>query len=133
MTAAAAAIAAFVLLPRLVGDSANEIGRVRSDQDIRLPSGTLAIAIVAPAEKATLGQAEVKLTWHAAAGGATYTVTVQDSAGTEVWKRASLLDTSVTVPDSARLQPGQFYFWSVDARLADGTTANSGVRTFTVR
>lgn len=133
ITASAAAIVAFVVLPRVVGDNENGVGRVRTDQDIRLPSGTLAIAIVAPAERTTIARTDITLTWHPVAQGATYTVTVQDSSGTEVWKRAALLDTSITVPDSARLHPGQFYFWSVDARLPDGTTANTGVRTFTVR
>jgi hypothetical protein len=75
-----------------------------------------------------------RMTGDVSAGvGATYTVTVQDSSSAEVWKRASWSDTSITVPDSVRLNPGSLYFWSVDARLVDGNTAKTGPHTFIVR
>ena len=134
IAAAAAAILAVVMIPRFVGDRAGEQNpRVRTEQEIRLPDGTNAIMVVSPPEESTLPPMRVELLWRPAGVGATYTVAVLDSSGTEVWKRTSLADTSISVPETIRLNPGSRYFWSVDARLADGTTAKSGAHTFIVR
>lgn len=134
ITAAAAAILAVVTIPRFVGDRAVEGNtRVRTEQGVRLPDGTSAISVVAPADLATVPPTGLQLSWRSAGVGATYAVTVLDSSGSEVWKRTSLADTSITVPETTRLNPGSRYFWSVDARLADGTTAKTGAHTFIVR
>ena len=133
VAAAAAVIFAVVLMPRIRGDTAGDgAGRVRTDEGLRLPSGTSAIAVVAPPDQAVV-EGRLELSWRSAGVGATYSVTVQDSSGTEVWKRASLVDTSIVVPATTGLAPRSRYFWSVDARLADGSTASTGVRSFVVR
>ena len=131
---AAAAIVAIVTVPRMMGDVADVgTGRVRAEQGAQLPEGRGLIMVVSPADQATVPLGSVELTWRASGVAATYTVTVQDSSGSEVWKRVSLADTNVTVPDSVRLRPGSFYFWSVDARLADGNSVKTEPRTFIVR
>ena len=134
IAAAAAAILAAVTIPNLVSDRAREgKSRVRTDQEIRVPDGTNAIPVVSPTDQSTVPQTGIELSWRSAGVGATYAVTVQDSSGSEVWKRTSLAVTSITVPETTRLNPGSRYFWSVDARLADGTTAKTGPHTFVVR
>ncbi len=86
------------------------------------------LGVVAPLDEQPLA-ADRMLAWHAGGGDATYQVTVQDSTGAAVWS-ASLADTSVGIPDSARLVTGARYFWSVDVRRADGSTSRSGVHRF---
>lgn len=131
---AAAAILAVLTIPSFVGDRAREgRSRVRTDQEVRLPDVTNAIPVVSPADQSTVPQMGIELSWRSAGVGATYAVTVQDSSGSEVWKRSSLADTSITVPETTRLNSGSRYFWSVDARLADGTTAKTGAHTFIIR
>jgi hypothetical protein len=130
--AAAAAILAIIAIPRIASDPANG-----GHTNVRAAEGAgvaeAVIAVVSPADQATVAPSGVKLSWRAAGPAATYSITVQDSAGGEVWKRSSLPDTSITIPDSIRLRPGSLYFWSVDARLADGSTAKTGARAFIVR
>lgn len=130
---AVAAIMAFVLVPRVVrDDSSGESARIRAEDGRRLPDGTPGIGVVTPDDKARVSPTGLTLAWRPAAGVAMYVVTILDSTGAQVWSHSSA-DTSVMIPISARLRPGSRYFWSVDARLADGTTAKTGARTFTVR
>jgi hypothetical protein len=130
--ATAAAILAIIAIPRMASDPADG-GRtsVRASEGAGVADDV--IAVVSPADLATVAPSGVTLSWHAAGAAATYSVTVQDSSGSEVWRLSSLPDTSITIPDGIRFSPGRLYFWSVDARLADGTTAKTGARAFIVR
>jgi hypothetical protein len=136
--AIAAAIAAglvFVLLPPLVQRGTREAPSVEATRVGDDPHGTAAVgafAALAPADGAELPRGARTLVWRAAAVDAMYMVTVQDSAGAVVWS-GSMADTSASIPSTTSLMAGQRYFWSVDARLADGATAGTGVRTFTAR
>jgi hypothetical protein len=135
---AAAAIAAglaFVLLPQLGQRDRREappVDAIRVGDDPQGAEAATAFAALAPADGAELPRGTRTLVWRAAAADAMYMVTVQDSAGAVVWS-GSMADTSTTIPSTASLMAGQRYFWSVDARLADGATAGTGVRTFTAR
>lgn len=132
-TAAVAAILAFVILPRLFSDRAYDgnTGVTRAD-DSRFPDGTQVIGVVGPPDRASVSRANVKLTWHQAGAGASYLVSVLDTSGTTVWT-VSVSDTSVLVAESASFMIGSRYFWSVDARLANGRTAKTRVFSFLVR
>lgn len=128
-----AAILAFAMIPRVMSDGGEGAARVRAENSARLTDAAPSIAVVTPEDGATVQAARLRLSWRSAGTGAAYTVTVQDSSGTEVWARTSWSDTTVSLPDDVRLRSGSQYFWSVDARRADGNTAKTGVRTFTVR
>ena len=128
--AVAAALVALVMIPQIGNTPDDSPARVRTES--RLAEGS-AREVVSPAERASASPVGVELTWRSIGVGAAYTVTVQDSSGSEVWKRTSAPDTSVRIPANTDLRPGRLYFWSVDARLADGTSAKTGARTFTVR
>ena len=131
--AASAAILLVIVLPRVVTDGTGvNSPRVRAEQGVRLPDGTPAIGVVSPTDRATVSPSGVEFVWHPAGAGAMYSVIVQDTAGNHVWSK-SLADTSLTLPDSTRLAPGSRYYWSVDARLADGNTAKSGPHSFMIR
>jgi hypothetical protein len=68
--------------------------------------------------------------WRAMDGAVAYRLTITNAAGDEVWNRVSS-DTALSTP--AGLQPGQTYFWYVDALRKDGVSATSGVRRFQTR
>ena len=89
------------------------------------------IVILSPRDGAAV-IATASLIWRPAGPSASYLVTVQDTSGAVIWSSA-LTDTTIAVPASARLASGQTYFWSVDARLSNGVSSTTGVRTFTVR
>jgi hypothetical protein len=132
-TTAVAAILAFAMLPRFFPvHSSDESPGITRTEDARFPDGTQAIGIAGPSDRALVGPTRVELTWHHAGTGARYLVSVLDTSGTTVWT-ASVSDTSVMVPDSARLIAGRRYFWSVDARLANGRSAKTRVFSFEVR
>lgn len=99
--------------------------------DVEPLTDAATLAIVAPVEGDTL-TADRTLSWHSGGTDATYLVTVQDSTGSAVWS-ASLADTNIVLPDSARLVTGARYFWSVDVRRADGSASRSGVHRFVAR
>jgi len=130
---AVAAILAFAMLPRLAGNDTESpaVGLTRADEGVRTTDGVPGIAIHSPADRADVARDGLTLAWSSVGAGAAYDVTVQDSAGGAVW-RARLSDTTVVLPNSARLTSGSRYFWSVDARLADGRTIKTTVR-FTIR
>lgn len=73
----------------------------------------------------------VRLLWAAAPGATVYRVTVSASGGRAIWS-GSTADTTVILPDSARLVPGSAYFWVADALLANGTTRSTGLRGFQI-
>jgi hypothetical protein len=89
------------------------------------------LAALTPAEGADLSTGR-QLVWRSAGSKASYIVTVQDTSGSMVW-RSSLADTTVAIPSSVLLHAGHRYFWSVDARLADGGSTNTIPHVFTVR
>jgi hypothetical protein len=131
--AAVAAMLAFAILPRLTADRTSDgSAGVTRTEDARFPDGTQVIGVVGPSDRALVSPTRVELTWHQTGAGARYLVSVLDTSGATVWT-VSVSDTSVLVPDSARLMTGNRYFWSVDARLANGRTAKTGVFSFTVR
>lgn len=87
--------------------------------------------MVAPLDSQAI-TATRSLTWRAAGVGASYLVTVQDTSGKVIWS-SPLADTTATIPAGVSLVAGHWYFWTVDARLADGTSAATAPRVFTVR
>jgi hypothetical protein len=99
---------------------------------VRAGAGVQIIDIHSPLDSAVVERSELKLAWQSAGPGARYRVTVQDNAGNSIWA-AELDDTTSVVPETARLERGTRYFWSVDARLADGSSARTGARQFTIR
>ena len=71
----------------------------------------------------------LRFVWSAAPGVATYRLSLSRGNGAPIWTQGSI-DTAVALPDSVILQPGQRYFWVVDALLSDGGTRSTGLREF---
>ena len=129
-TLAAAAVVAFVAIPRLTTRPATHGGTpaaTRTDEPSSIES-TARIGIVDPSDGGTLSAAG--FTWRSSGADASYSLSVQDTAGAVVWTK-TVSDTSAALPATVKLEPGARYFWSVDARLADGSTSRSGAHSFT--
>jgi hypothetical protein len=71
----------------------------------------------------------LRFVWATAPTTLSYRLTVTRGDGTPVW-RGSSTDTTKTLPDSVALQPGNRYFWFVDALLANGATQSTEPREF---
>jgi len=67
------------------------------------------------------------LVWRSMPGVTSYVVEVRREDGTLV-TRAATTDTSFVVPDSARVAPGNDVYWTVSARLSDGSELRSAAR-----
>jgi putative zinc finger protein len=130
VTAGLAAVLAFAMVVRQRVSTPGDFGPPPPDA-VRAGEVLPEIDVVAPVASEPVARSEMRLVWHSVGAGAQYSVVVQDTAGTEIWK-ATTADTSV-VPDIARLEPGHRYFWNVDARLADGRTAGTRANRFRVR
>lgn len=122
-TAAAAAAVWFLLVPSVRGP------------DSRLRDGTSAdagavpeVMVVAPVGDGARADG-TSFTWRAMGRDAQYTLTLTDAAGALLWQ-ISTPDTAIVLPDHVRLEADRAYFWTVDALLADGDAATSGMRGF---
>ena len=124
-----AAAAVIVVTAATLLGGREEPSIVRADP----PSAGQAIQIetVNPENGASLGDTR-ELAWKNQGAGTTYRITIGDDAGQPVHS-ASVADTSMVIPSSVKLITGRTYFWYVDAITSDGTTATSGLKSFTVK
>jgi hypothetical protein len=83
------------------------------------------VRLVAPAD--TVAGAFTTLVWRPVGDAASYVVELRNEDGT-VLTRGTTADTTFAVPDSARIAPNTNIYWSVTARLADGTERRSATR-----
>ena len=92
------------------------------------------LAAVAPREGEIIPSDSARSTrfiWRQDARDAAYRLTLTDEGGSVRWS-SDTGDTTVTLPDSVRLERGQTYYWYVDALGGDGGTRTSGPRSLRV-
>jgi hypothetical protein len=105
--AAAAAIAAFVIVPRQLPDSPADAFR----------DGAPAVTGPAPVSpRDSLAGFPSELRWRAVAGAPEYRVIVFDEEGGVVWA-AETADTVVSLGPQVPFAPGALYWWRVEARV----------------
>jgi hypothetical protein len=92
---------------------------------------SLAPAMLAPVEGATMPSSAARFVWHSVGGSAAYRLTLTDERGDVVWTTESS-DTSVTPPSTLRLSAGRTYYLSVDVLLRDGRSATTGFHGFRI-
>lgn len=88
------------------------------------------VAIVSPADNSTLGR-DRRLVWRSEGSGATYRITIGDDSGQPLHS-ATVTDTAFVIPEALTRASGTKYFWYVDAITGEGTTATSGLNSFTI-
>ena len=118
-TAAAAGIMAILLVPRLAT-------RPRAAEDqmrVRLVpegEGQRRIDLIAPADDVIVPAAQIAFTWHAVQADV-YRIRLLSQSGDSIWAKETT-DTSVVLPTTADVHPGEAYCWRVDA-VANGIVA----------
>jgi hypothetical protein len=88
------------------------------------------VIVISPADGTKMG-GEHRLLWHSVAAGASYRITLGDSQAQPIYS-ATVQDTTLVIPASVVMAQGSKFVWYVDAMRADGVTATSGLRSFTV-
>ena len=130
----AAAAVVFVLLGvGLIWTSRDERGQA-GDRSEGAPSETRILrgpvprtagpTVVAPRAGQVLAPGEIEVRWSAVAGAIDYTVLLVTADGDPVW-RQKVAQTSLKIPTSVPLQPGEIYFVSVRAHLLEARTLDS--------
>jgi hypothetical protein len=129
-TAAAAALILVAVLP-LDRSRPGDV-TLRSTEAAVEREGVLPIPAEVPIPDARVDGSAVAFAWRPIAGEPTYVLTLTRADGDPIWS-ADTADTTAVLPDSISLEPGTTYLWYVDALLASGREATTGVRRFTVR
>jgi hypothetical protein len=62
--------------------------------------------------------------WHAVAGATSYVMELRNDDG-RLLTRGTTADTTLAVPDSVHIAAGSVVYWTVSARLTDGTEVRS--------
>lgn len=119
---AAAAAVALVITSTLVWQAVDS-------PDPVMRAGGEAVSLVEPVGAVAAGEART-LVWNAVPEATRYAVEV--FAGDSVRYAAEVRDTTLTLPDSVLLGPGEHGWW-VRARYADGAERTSRFQRFTVR
>jgi hypothetical protein len=122
---AAAALVVLVL-------SVDRVRTVDAISTLRSTSSSLpTFETVSPVDGGTANGIELRFVWRAEQDEPFYDLHVLDAIGDEVWAH-STADTSVLLAEHVHLEPGQTYFWFVDALLRGVQTSTTGIREFTV-
>jgi hypothetical protein len=120
---AAAALLVLVLRPIVAPSD--------SPSEIAIREGGTSVTLTAYGPVGEVGGDSLRLLWAAAPGATVYRVSLSAAGGRALWS-ASTVDTSLILPDSARLETGLVYYWVADALLANGTTRSTGLRGFQI-
>lgn len=130
LVAAAAVALLFVLRPPAMSNRAGAAARLRGARGLSTGGGPTLRAL-SPADGDTLPPGPVRFAWSRPAPGASYHLTITNAEGDVAWE-GSTLDTTQVVTSPGDLRPGRRYYWYVDALLAAGGSATTGVHTVTV-
>ena len=122
--AAAVAVAILLLSPRTLVSPRGPTERGRDGRD-----GAPVIDAVAPRAGTVVPRDRVQFVWRSGGRGTSYHLTVTDARGDIVWS-GSLSDTTQSLPRAVVLEANRPYAWFVDALLADGRSATTGVQEF---
>jgi hypothetical protein len=94
-------------------------------------NGTPDAVLLAPPEDAAR-EASRTFRWRTVPGTRVYSLEILTSAGTLVFTTRTS-DTTVTLPEDVRLEPGVDHRWWITAELSDGTRRPSAFRRLVVR
>lgn len=128
---AAAAAAVLLIVGPFGGPTEEEGDRLRpgvaADRE-----GVPSIDVVLPAGAAVIPADSARFLWRSAESEARYRFTLTDETGAVVWEEG-LGDTTLVLPPEVTLERGATYLWFIDASLADGQVATTGVRELRIR
>lgn len=128
LPALAAAAVIIVFAGKAAIDSRSASDELRGNDIPATLEGVSAFQAVTPRGRQPIGDGVV-FVWRPPLPGVTYRFTLTDEQGGKIWI-GSTSDTSITLPDSVRLQQERSYHWFVDGLLPDGTAATTGITSF---
>jgi hypothetical protein len=122
--AAAAAVVLLAVWPRTVREPGVEVTHRESP----------VTATIAPRAIEPVGTVDsaVALVWTSVPHTDRYRVRLFDARGTVIWERETT-DTTINVPATTSLRPGQAYFWKIEAQAGFGRSAATELVEFSVR
>jgi hypothetical protein len=127
---AVAAVLAMVVVLTPSTDRPGRGGTLRPGDEAQR-EGVRTLAAFAPAEGSVVPRVNLRFTWQRDGPDALYHFTLADRSGLPRWQ-ITTGDTSLAVPDTLALSPGERYLWYVDVLLPDAQKATTGVREFTL-
>lgn len=102
--------------------------------DFRQSQGaTVDLQLTNPPNGAEVGAGKVEFRWADAGPGARYELTLTDEKGDILYQEKPAANILVLDTSTLKLAPGKIYYWSVSAKLPDGTTRESEVARFNLR
>jgi hypothetical protein len=130
------ALAAAVLLLVVASDPFGTRRHQAEDRILRAgdqskQEGTLQLGAIAPVEGATVSRESLRFIWQGDGADALFRFTLAGPTGEQLWQTTTR-DTTIALPDTVTLEPGERYLWWVDVLLTDARTATTGPREFTV-
>lgn len=124
---AAAVVTALAILPADETDTGLPL--TRGPESSERVAAT--IPVFSP-ERSMSPDTRVDFIWASMGTDVRYRLSLSTPAGEEIWGVSSP-DTVATLPPDVELTAGRSYVWFVDALLADGGSATTGLRRLTVR
>ena len=127
----AGSLAAAVIATVLIGVPAlRETGE--APDSLRAPEAAereavRSVDVIAPASDRPVPRGDLVFEWETVGDDAAYRLTVADAGGSTLWSLETH-ETRAIPPSDLDLRTGETYLWYVDAVLADGTTATTGVK-----
>ena len=129
---AVAGLAAAVLATLLIGvpalrEKAEDRDVLRSPEAAAEREAVRSVEVIAPGPDRPISRGDLVFEWEPVGDEAAYRLTLTDFGGNTVWTEETQ-ETHVIPPADLDLQAGETYLWFVDAVLADGNTATTGVK-----
>ena len=90
-----------------------------------------AVQLIAPRKGTLIPATGTQFVWRSVARADRYMVVLVDRTGREAFSM-NTTDTTLTLPDTARLTPGTEYLWWVQAAMPDGSTVSATTQSITV-
>ena len=102
--------------------------------DVRQSQGaTSPLRLTNPPNGAEVSAGNIEFRWADAGPGARYEVTLTDEKGDILYQENPAANSVVLNTSTLKLSSRNIYYWSVSAKLPDGTIRNSSIDRFTLR
>lgn len=124
---AAAAIATVLIGVPALRETGEAPDSLRAPEAAAVREAVRSVEVIAPSPDRPVPRGDLVFEWETVGDDAAYRLTVADAGGRTLWSLETH-ETRAIPPQDLDLPTGETYLWYVDAVLADGTTATTGVK-----
>lgn len=124
---AAAAIATVLIGVPALRETGEAPDSLRAPEAAAVREAVRSVDVIAPSPDRPVPRGDLVFEWETVGDDAAYRLTVADAGGMTLWSLETH-ETRAIPPSDLDLRKGETYLWYVDAVLADGTTATTGVK-----